>query len=578
MLALYRPGPLGGGMVDEYVDVKHGRKQPNYPHPVMKEVLEETYAVMVYQEQVMRILNRLGGIELSEAYACIKAISKKKADVIAQWKKQFVAGAGARGLEADRAEKIFDLIEHFGGYGFNKSHSTAYALLAYQTAYLKANYPTEFMAALLSSEMDGAEREKYFVEHIDDCRRMEIEVLPPDVNRGEAAFKVASEGTIYFGLGAIKGVGLKAVDAIVAARAQGGPFQGLDDLFERVPLSVVSQSCVEALIKAGAFDSLGGRRSQWLAVLPRAAQAGQAVQEDRKRGQRLLSLFEEPNGASHGGGPANGQSHPTANLPDIAELPDAERLAEEKRVLGFYMSSHPLTRHAGLLAALATHRVEELAGVSEKTEVILGGMISGVQVRNVQKSRSGLTRMAKFVFEDLTGSVPAMLWPQEFARAGDLVRNDLIGFVRGTLDRRRDPPELVVSKIIPLEQGPAELSRGVVVTLRKGITQEEQVERLQRQVRAHPGNLDVYLEILGLAGVRRAIYKAGAPYKIGHDERLLPDLEAAVGTGNVRLLGQRGATARVETASVSSPAPSRRAPFRREPEPEPELGDDLDEP
>ena len=467
LLALYRPGPLNGGMVDEYVDVKHGRKQPIYPHPVMKEVLEETYAVMVYQEQIMRILNRLGGIELSQAYACIKAISKKKSEVIAQWKKQFVAGAGTRGLEKDRAEKIFDLIEHFGGYGFNKSHSTAYALLAYQTAYLKANYPTEFMAALLSSEMDGAEREKYFVEHIDDCKRMGIEVLPPDINQGESTFKVAAEGKISFGLGAIKGVGFKAVDAIVAARAQGGPFHGLDDLFERVPLSVVSQSCVEALIKAGALDSLGGRRSQWLAVLPRAAQAGQAVQEDRKRGQsNLFDLFAEPGCNGNGNGNGGRQRSPSApavsNLPDLPELPDAERLAEEKKVLGFYMSSHPLTRHAGLLQALATHRVDELAGVAEKTEVILGGMIANVQVRNVQKSRSGLTRMAKFAFEDLTGSVPAMLWPEEFARSEELIKNDLIGFVRGTLDRRRDPAELVVSKIIPLDQGPAELARGVV--------------------------------------------------------------------------------------------------------------------
>src|SRR4051794_5177675 len=245
---------------------------------------------MVYQEQVMRILNRLGGIELSQAYATIKAISKKKMDVIALGRKQFSDGARERGLDKAQAEKIFDLIEYFGGYGFNKSHTTAYALVAFQTAYLKAHYPTEFMAALLSSEMDGAEREKYFVEHIEDCRRMGIEVLPPNINEGESGFRVACEGKIHFGLAAIKGVGFKAVEAIVEARKKRGPFTGLDDLFERVPLSTVSQACVEALIKAGAFDALGGRRSQWLAVLPRAAQAGQAVQEDRKRGQR--SLFE----------------------------------------------------------------------------------------------------------------------------------------------------------------------------------------------------------------------------------------------------------------------------------------------
>ncbi|MHC5538484.1 DNA polymerase III subunit alpha, partial [Singulisphaera rosea] len=260
ILALYRPGPLNGGMVDEYVDVKHGRKEPSYPHPVMKEVLEETYGVMVYQEQVMRILNRLGGIELSKAYACIKAISKKKMETIAEGRLQFVQGAVERGLDKNQADKIFALIEFFGGYGFNKSHTTAYALVAYQTAYLKAHHPTEFMAALLSSEMDGAEREKYFVEHIDDCRKMGVEVVPPNINEGDATFKVAAEGRIHFGLGAIKGVGQKAIDAIVSARDQGKPFTGLDDLFERVSLSVVGQACVEALIKAGAFDALGGRR------------------------------------------------------------------------------------------------------------------------------------------------------------------------------------------------------------------------------------------------------------------------------------------------------------------------------
>ncbi|AGA25740.1 DNA polymerase III subunit alpha [Singulisphaera acidiphila] len=556
ILALYRPGPLNGGMVDEYVDVKHGRKQAVYEHAVMKEVLEDTHGVMVYQEQVMRILNRLGGIELSQAYACIKAISKKKTETIAQGRKQFVEGAVERGLEKDRATKIFELIEFFGGYGFNKSHSTAYALVLFQTAYLKAHYPTEYMAALLSTEMDGAEREKFLVEHIEDCKKLGLEVLPPNINEGDAPFRVASEGKIHFGLGAIKGVGLKAVDEIVRARDKGERFTGLDDLFERVPLTVVSQSCVEALIKAGAFDCLGARRSQWLAVLPRAAQAGQAVQEDRKRGQR--SLFDAFSGAVDES-PQNGNGKPTttSSLPDIPELPDIDRLAEEKKVLGFYMSSHPLARHASLLQALATHSVAHLATVVAKSEVTLGGMITGVQIKSVQKSRSGLTRMAKLTFEDLTGSVPAMLWPEQFAQVEEMVKNDLICFVRGALDRRREPAELVISKIIPLSKGPAELSRGVVVTLRKGVTEDEQMQRLLRQFRIRPGNLDVYLEILGLSGVRRAIYKAGAALKIRHDDRMLSDLEAAVGAGNVRLLGNRGATARVEpTVAVATPAPT----------------------
>ncbi len=294
--ALYRPGPLNGGMVDEYVDVKNGRKQASYLHPVLKDVLEETYGVMVYQEQVMRILNRLGGIELSQAYGTIKAISKKKSDVIAKSRNQFILGATSQGLDREQSAKIFELIEHFGGYGFNKSHSTAYALVAYQTAYLKVHYPTEFMAAVLSSEMDGAERDKFLIEHIEDCRRMGIDVLPPNINEGQLDFRVAGAGTIYFGLGAIKGVGFKAVDAIVKARESSGPYRSLDDFFERVPTREVGAGCVETLIRAGAFDCLVERRPnllrhQLLCVLPRAIQSGQSKQDDRRRGQ--LGLFDD---------------------------------------------------------------------------------------------------------------------------------------------------------------------------------------------------------------------------------------------------------------------------------------------
>jgi DNA polymerase-3 subunit alpha len=549
--ALYRPGPLNGGMVDEYVDVKNGRKQASYLHPVLKDILEETYGVMVYQEQVMRILNRLGGIELSQAYATIKAISKKKSEYIAQSRDQFKEGALKRGLDRDKSAKIFDLIEYFGGYGFNKSHSTAYALVAYQTAYLKAHYPTEFMAAVLSSEMDGAERDKFFVEHIEDCRRMGIEVVPPNVNEGQLGFRVAQEGTIHFGLGAIKGVGFKAALAIVKARELEGPFRSLDDFFERVPTKEVGAGCVETLIHAGAFDCLGAKRSQLLAILPRTLQAGQAKQDDRRRGQRgLFDDFE----ASPGAPPTadgNGHAGHLSALPDLPELSEVEKLAGEKRALGFYMSSHPLARHAGLLQALATHRAADLLSASDKAEVILGGMITNVQVRNVQKSRSGLTRMAKLAVEDLSGTTPAMLWPEEFARMTDLVKNDLIGFIKGSLDRRRDPPELVVSRIIPLEQGPGELTRGVVVRLHKGLHQSEHLERLLRAVRIRPGNLDLYLEIVGLELVRRAIYRAGASLRVRYDDRLIAELEGVVGPGQVRLLGQRGATTRIDSFSAS---------------------------
>ena len=549
--ALYRPGPLNGGMVDEYVDVKNGRKQASYLHPVLREVLEETYGVMVYQEQVMRILNRLGDIELSKAYACIKAISKKKTEIIAEGRDQFIKGAVAKGLERDQAARIFALIEFFGGYGFNKSHSTAYALVAYQTAWLKSHYPTEYMAAVLSSEMNGAERDKFFVEHIEDCKRMGIEVRPPNINKGAASFTVETDGQIEFGLGAIKGVGEKAVEAILRVRGEGGPFTSLDDFFERISNREVTAAAAETLIRAGAFDCFGARRSQLLAILPRAMQAGQAKQEDKKRGQR--GLFDEVDESANGH--ANGRGGTLAShLPDVPELPDVELLGGEKKALGFYMSNHPLTRHAPTLRTLATHRAADIAAAPDKLEVMLGGMISNLQVRNVQKSRSGLTRMAKLTFEDLSGSTPAMLWPEEFAKLGDVVVNDAIGFIKGTVDRRREPPEVVVSRFIPIENAAAELAQGVIVRLHKGLMQTNELERLLRVVRVRPGNLDLYLEIFGIEHIHRAIYRAGASLRIRYDDRLIAEMEGVVGEGNVRLLGQRGASARVGSAPRAASA------------------------
>ncbi len=549
--ALYRPGPLNGGMVDEYVDVKNNRKRATYLHPVLKEILEETYGVMVYQEQVMRILNRLGGIELSQAYGTIKAISKKKGELIAKSRDEFLKGSMEQGLERDQAAKIFDLIVHFGGYGFNKSHSTAYALVAFQTAYLKAHFPTEYMAAVLSSEMDGAERDKFLIEHVEDCRRLGIEVQKPNINEGNLDFRVAGVGSIHFGLGAIKGVGFKAVEAIVKAREQKGPFRSLDDFFERIPTKEVGAGCVETLIRAGAFDCLDERRpnllrSQLLCVLPRAIQAGQSKQDDRRRGQ--LGLFDDIETKDLSPHLNGGNGHvPAMNaLPDVAEMCDADLLAGEKKALGFYLSSHPLTRHAGLLQALASHRAAQLPSIPEKTEVVLGGMITSVKETNVKKSRSGLTRMAKLTFEDLSGTTPAMLWPEEFAKMAELVKDDQIVFVKGALNRQRDPAELVISKIIPLAQGPAELACGVVVRLHKGIHQTEHLERLLRLVRVRPGNLDLYLELVGLEHVRRAIYRAGPSLAIRYDDRLIVDLEAVVGPGNVRLRGQNGVTARLD--------------------------------
>ena len=282
--ALYRPGPLEGGMVMTYVEVKHGRIPIPKVHPIVDEILEETYGVMVYQEQVMRILNRVGGIDLPAAYRCIKAISKKKEKVIASFHQEYIDGAGERGVDQKLAQELFDLIKKFAGYGFNKSHSTAYGAVAYQTAFLKAHYPKEFMSALLSCGMESSER---INEHVDDCRRMDLTVLPPDINRAQVEFDISGDDVV-FGLGAIKGVGEQALQTIVTEREANGPFRNIFDLTERIDPKVLNRSTMETLVKAGALDSLGANRAQLFLAIERAISSSVKIHKDRAIGQKSL--------------------------------------------------------------------------------------------------------------------------------------------------------------------------------------------------------------------------------------------------------------------------------------------------
>ena len=356
--ALYRPGPLEGGMVEDYIQVKHGRKQAVYEHEVMEEVLAETHGVMVYQEQVMRILNRLGGIALANAYSCIKAISKKKLESIAKYREEFIEGAFQKGMAKKKAEEVFGLIEKFAGYGFNKSHSTAYALIAYMTAYLKAHYKVEFMAALLSSDIPGRNFKKKdsLVEHIEDCHRMGIEVTPPDVNRSDVEFTVG-DGKIFYALSAIKGCGGAASAAIVKARKSGGPYRSIFDFCQRLDPGQVNRTAIESLVKAGAFDSLGGRRSQWFAMIDRALQGGASAAADRRSGQKgLFDDDEEETVETRRQGPAR-------------PCPSGSRRTgwpRRRKCLGFYLSSHPLAEHAKKLQAYCSHTTVEAAALKHR--------------------------------------------------------------------------------------------------------------------------------------------------------------------------------------------------------------------
>ena len=529
--ALYRPGPLEGGMVMTYVNVKHKIEPIPKVHPVVDEILLETYGVMVYQEQVMRILNRLGGIELSKAYACIKAISKKKLEIIAKGREDFVKGAQERGMPAAEAETLFGLIEKFAGYGFNKSHSTAYAAIAYQTAYLKAHYPVEFMAALLSCGMEDTDR---ICEHVDDCRRQKIKVLPPDVNRSEVEFGVDGD-KITFGLAAIKGVGEGAVSAIVKAREKGGLFKDIFDLCERVDTKQVSKSVLEILIRAGALDPFGPDRNQHIALCDRAIQAAAARARDRAAGQK--SLFGGND--KKGGAP---QPPPSIVLPDVPPMTQAEKLASEKEVFGFYLTSHPLHEHSAKLQLFATHTSADLQHCAEGAQVRLGGMISAIKRTNTKKpSRNGHTRYANFDFEDVKGNMRCIMWPEEFAKFGEQVKTETICFIEGRVDKRGREPNLVVDNLITLEEAEKKFTDQVAIKFRRELHRPEDFDGVKAVLAKYPGRCDVAILIESFDEQNprlrfRYLLSPGANVKVSPSPNLAAELQTILGPGNVQFI------------------------------------------
>ncbi len=435
--ALYRPGPMG--MIDDFIDRKHGRKEVVYDLPEMKEILEETYGVMVYQEQVTRLANRLAGYTLGEADMLRRAMGKKKVEEMAKQRARFVEGAKAKGHPARKAEKIFDLMEKFAGYGFPKAHSAAYAFLAFVTAYLKTHYPIEFMSALLTSESGNTAK---VVRYISECREMGIAVLPPDVNSSEFTFTPTGEA-IRFGLGAIKNVGSNAVESIVKARTESGAFVSLHDFCERVDLTAVNRRMIESFIKAGALDSLGGLRAQLNAVIDGAMENGARAWKDRASGQS--GLFADLMASE----PAAAQP-----LPKVPDWTPQEKLAGEKEMLGFYITGHPLDQHMDKARELATHQTSELEGLSKNTEVALCGILTGVLRKRTKDGKV----WAVMQIEDLEGSVEAMVFSTQYERLLPAFAEDKAVLVRGlVLPEENAPPKISVQDIVPLENARVKL-------------------------------------------------------------------------------------------------------------------------
>ena len=479
--ALYRPGPIQGGMVDDFIERKWGRREVKYDLPELKELLEETYGVIVYQEQVMQISNRIAGYSLGEADLLRRAMGKKKAEAMAQEREHFIQGAVGHGFPQKKVEKIFDLMAQFAGYGFNKSHSAAYAYLAFVTAYLKAHFPVDFMAALLTSETGNTAK---VVKYINECREMGIVILPPDVNHSEWSFtpddKAPGGRGIRFGMGAVKNLGQSAVEAIAKARAEVGPFRSLHQLCEKVDLSAVNRRMIESLIKAGAMDSLEGSRSQKMAALDGAMEAGQRAWRDRECGQG--GLFGEAL-----------EEQVDQPLPNVPDWTDKEKLAGEKELLGFWVTGHPLDRYEDKISELATHDTSALEGLSKGVEVKVCGVLTGITRK---RNREGKP-WAVMMLEDRIGALEALVFATSYERLAAEVLEDQAVLVTGlVLPEENSAPKLSVQNIVALDNARVDFDSVIAIRVWLGRNgSHDRAQALDELFRRKPGDTQVRLRL-----------------------------------------------------------------------------------
>jgi DNA polymerase-3 subunit alpha len=493
LVALYRPGPLESGMVSDFVNTKHGRMVAKYPLPQLEPILKETYGVIVYQEQVMKIANVLALYSLGDADILRRAMGKKIQAVMDAEKDKFMAGASKNNIPKDKAEYIFDLMAKFAGYGFNKSHSAAYALISYQTAYLKAHYPAQFMAALLSCDVNNTDK---IVLYINECKYHKIEVLPPDINESDKDFNVIDE-RIRFGLAAVKNVGGAALDSIIEEREKEGPYKSLEDFCTRVDSRRVNKRVIESLIKAGSFDSLGVKRSQLFAIMDQAMDQAQAAQRDKQSGQ--ISLFgmlpEEEGNISSGG----------ISLPDIPEWNNEKLLAAEKEMVGFYISGHPLDKYDNELKELVDDNLLKLAASKHERQVRVGGLVRLYKEHKSKKKE----RMAFITLEDLTGSIEVIVFPRLFADCSDLLTSNEPLIIQGKLQTDEENSAKIIADTVDSLQGARKkFTEKTTILLRANNISRPKVEGLkqilQRFYGPCPVNLTIHFDKRGEVDIETA--------------------------------------------------------------------------
>ncbi len=479
--ALYRPGPIQGGMIDDFIDRKHGRKRIEYELPELQEILQETLGVIVYQEQVMQIANRLAGYSLGEADLLRRAMGKKIASEMAAQRERFVTGANQRGYPPKKIEKIFDLMAQFAGYGFNKSHSAAYALLAYQTAYLKTRYPVEFMAALLTSVTGSTDD---VVKYINECREMGIAVEAPDINVSDANF-TPHGSAIRFGLAAVKNVGHNAIESIMAGRKELGRYSSIYEFCEKVDLRLLNKRVLESLIKSGAMDGLG-RRAQLMAVLDRAIEGAQKTQRDAESGQHgLFGVFQQEE-----------VSASQNKLPDTPDWDEHTRLANEKEILGFFISGHPLEKYRDKLEDLRALSTEEISALTKSTgkdeNITTAGIITNLRVL---KSKRG-DFYAQGALEDMAGSVEMLVFPEAYRKLQDKVKLEVPVLIRGGVRIEEGAnPKLTVNEILPLEDAKVPLPNSLRIRVPLETANESTVDALHTLCAQQKGAAKVLFDV-----------------------------------------------------------------------------------
>ena len=477
LVALYRPGPLDSGMHDAFVERKNGKVPVAYIVPELESILGDTYGVILYQEQVMKIAAVLADYSMAEADNLRKAMGKKISHMMAEERERFLTRSKNKGISQEKAKEIFDLMEKFGRYGFNKAHSAAYAMIAFQTAYLKAHFPVEFMAAVLTSEMNSTEA---IVKYIAECRDQEINVLPPDINHSETDFTV-EEGAIRFGMVAVKNVGQGAIESILEARNEGGPFESLFDFCERVDPRKVNRRVIESLIKCGAFDCTGTRRSQMTAVLDEAMEVGQKIQRDRADGQ--ISLFDifTTQGVD--------VVHP--QLPDMPEWDEDERLGYEKESLGFFVTGHPLARYEKLVAKYANTDCLQVRECADGATVRIAGLVRELKRYNDKKGDV----MAFMTLEDLAGFVEVTLFSSVYSAARDLVEEDKALFVEGRVTKDERSVKILGESVIPVESVDELWTTSIRLSLDMTRLDKEKLRKLREILQEHQGGCGAYLHL-----------------------------------------------------------------------------------